>query len=241
MHKKDGICVDGPYFTFHDKEYGGGLKEQNHLSYNAARGIMEGIYGMSGNRDGPGQGFGRNGIILTGHDHEGCDVYHHLPEHEDPEARKWKAERWHNSTAKEDKTIPGIREVTVRSMMGEFGGNAGLLSAWFDVEAGAWQFEYSTCAVGTQHIWWGVHIMDIITVGILSTLVVHYARRRRILEPPQPPEQFRLRKRANTLDAWLQTANTGPQHRRVRALTTSRLDNPGPTFVARRRATNLKG
>ena len=241
MHKKEGVCVDGPYFTFHDEEYGGGLKEQNHLSYNAAKGIMEGIYGMSGNPDAPGQGFGRNGIILTGHDHEGCDVYHHLPHHEDNEARKWKAERWHNSTAKNDRTIPGIREITVRSMMGAFGGNAGLLSGWFDVEAGSWCFEFSTCAIGTQHIWWGVHILDIITVGVVVFSVIHHARSHRVGVPQPPPEQFRLRKRANTLDAWLQTANNAPKSRRTRAFTMSGVDKPSPQFATRRRATNLKG
>ena len=233
MHKREGVCVDGPYFTFHDEEYGGGLKEQNHLSYNAAKGIMEGIYGMSGNRNAPGQGFGRNGIILTGHDHEGCDVYHHLPDNEDKEARKWKAEQWWNSTAKEDKNIPGIREVTVRSMMGDFGGNAGLLSAWFEPEAGVWRFEYSTCALGTQHIWWCVHILDIVTVVATVVVASHSIRIRRVPEPPK--EQFKLRKRANTLDAWLQTANVDKGRRPARAVTFSSMDNAGPVFGARRR------
>ena len=233
LHKKEGVCVDGPYFSFHDEEYGGGLREQNHLSYNAAKGVMEGIYGMSGNPDAPGQGYGRNGIILTGHDHEGCDVYHHLPNNEDIEARKWKAERWSNSTAKKDTTIPGIREVTVRSMMGDFGGNAGLLSGWFDLEAGIWQFEYSTCALGTQHIWWGVHILDVVTTAVLIVVVGQSTRKRRVPQPPK--EQFKLRKRANTLDAWLQTANVERGRGPARRVTVSSVDNPGQAFVARRR------
>ena len=236
MHKKEGVCVDGPYFSFHDEEYGGGLREQNHLSYNAARGIMEGIYGMSGNPNAPGQGFGRNGIILTGHDHEGCDVYHHLPDHEDNEARKWKAEIWANSTAKEDRSIPGIRVVTVRRMMGEFGGNAGLLSAWYDVDTGVWRFEYSTCAVGTQHIWWGVHILDIITVSVLLLLFVNF-----ISTPPVPKpaevSPLKLRKRANTLDAWLQTANPDLKRdgsrRSTRAMTMSGMNKPASAFAQR--------
>jgi hypothetical protein len=63
--------------------------------------------------------------------------------------------------------------VTVRSMMGDYGGNAGLLSAWFDVDHGVWKFEYDTCALGKQHIWWAIHIVDIVAVilGILSGLL----------------------------------------------------------------------
>ena len=48
--------------------------------------------------------------------------------------------------------------------MGDFGGNAGLLSAWFDEQIGEWRFEYDTCSVGTQHIWWAVHVLDIVTL-----------------------------------------------------------------------------
>lgn len=211
LNKREGVCVDPPFFTFHDEEYGGGLKEQNHLSYNSAKGLLEGVYGMSGNPDAPGGGFGRNGIILTGHDHEGCDVYHHLPHNEDTEARKWTAERWAESAAKNDTTIPGIREVTVRSMMGDFGGNAGLLSAWYDKGLGRWQFEYSSCALGTQHLWWAVHILDIITIasvaafGILKGLDRLQARSKR-----KQIAAFKPRRRATTLDLWLETANGSP-------------------------------
>ncbi|KAL8920492.1 MAG: hypothetical protein Q9208_006241 [Pyrenodesmia sp. 3 TL-2023] len=139
LHKAKGVCVDGPWFDFYDEDEGGGLKEQNHLSYNAGKGILEGIYGMSGNPHAPYGGLGRNGIILTGHDHEGCDVYHHLPADSEPESRRWSAEKRNASREDCDSAIPGIREITVRSMMGEFGGNAGLLSAWFDEEHQRWR------------------------------------------------------------------------------------------------------
>lgn len=208
LHKEDGVCIDGPMFKFYDDEIGGGLKEQNHLSSNAAKGVLEGIYGMSGNPDAPGQGLGRDGIILTGHDHEGCDVYHHLPDDEAKEARTWKAERWAKSTAKSDRTIPGIREITVRSMMGDFGGNAGLLSAWYVHEIGRWHFEYSTCALGTQHIWWAVHVLDIITIGaILAVAVEHLHSRSQALSKKVIKEDLRPRRRAMTLDNWLAVAN----------------------------------
>ncbi|KAL8628988.1 hypothetical protein Q9189_005287 [Teloschistes chrysophthalmus] len=168
LHKEEGICVDSPFFDFYNEDEGSGVKEQNHLSYNAGKGILEGIYGMSGNPQAPHEGLGRNGIILTGHDHEGCDVYHHLPYHPDPDSRAWSAERWAISTSRLNKTIPGIREITVRSMMGEFGGNAGLLSAWFDDHSQRWRFEYSTCSLGVQHVWWAIHVFDLVTIGLAS-------------------------------------------------------------------------
>ena len=168
LHKEAGVCVDSPFFDFHPSDQGGGLKEQNHISYDAGKGLLEGIFGMSGNPNAPGHGLGRDGIILTGHDHEGCDVYHHLPFDEDIHARRWNATRWNNSREIINMSIPGIREITVRSMMGDFGGNAGLLSAWFDYEVGEWRFAYSTCSVGVQHIWWAVHIANVVTIGLLT-------------------------------------------------------------------------
>ena len=147
LHKESGVCVDSPHFAFHPAEYGGGVKEQNHQSYNAGKGILEGVFGMSGNPEAPGGGRGRNGIILTGHDHEGCDICHYISGNED-EAPNWKAERWGDSVSKQNGTTPYIREITVRSMMGDFGGNAGLLSAWFDYDIGEWRTEYSHALLG---------------------------------------------------------------------------------------------
>lgn len=168
LHKEAGTCVDGPYITYHNEENGGGVKEQNHLSYDASKGILEGIYGMSGNEKVPAGGMGRNGIILTGHDHEGCDVYHHLPGANGANPRTWTAEKWNSSASSSHSSAPGIREITVRSMMGDFDGNAGLLSAWFDHSLGRWEFDYSTCALGKQHIWWAVHILDVFTLVLLN-------------------------------------------------------------------------
>ncbi|KAL8990221.1 MAG: hypothetical protein Q9169_008177 [Polycauliona sp. 2 TL-2023] len=168
LHKEAGVCVDSPFFDFYDEDSGTGLKEQNHISYNAGKGILEGIYGMSGHHEAPRGGLGRHGIILTGHDHEGCDVYHSLPLDPDPETRRWEAEKWASSKYRTNATVPGIREITVRSMMGEFGGNAGLLSAWFDDSSRRWQFDYSTCSLGVQHIWWAIHILDLVTIGLAS-------------------------------------------------------------------------
>ena len=122
LHKEASVRFYSPYFGFHSDEDGRGVKEQNHLSYNTGTGILEGIYSMSGTPDAAGGGFGRNGIILTGLDHEGCDVYHHLPEvyNKSNEARTWKSKRWDTSirqVLRSNKTLPGISEITLQSMM----------------------------------------------------------------------------------------------------------------------------
>ena len=75
-----------------------------------------------------------------------------------------------------DEDTPGVREVTVRSMMGEFGGNAVLLSAWWDDESMRWRYEVGRCMLGVQHIWWGVHILDIFTVLFGIVAVILYFR-----------------------------------------------------------------
>ena len=168
MSKEAGICVDGPFFDFHGEEFGNGIKEQNHLSGASSKGFLEGIFGMSGDPNAPGQGFGRNGLILTGHDHEGCDVYHFINQSAQPEPQ-WQATRYEEAQASgidEEAGLPGLREITVRSMMGDFGGNAGLMSLWFDEEVWDWKFEFVNCKLGKQHIWWVVHILDLITIGV---------------------------------------------------------------------------
>ncbi|KAF2186531.1 hypothetical protein K469DRAFT_706518 [Zopfia rhizophila CBS 207.26] len=213
LHKEAGICVDEPFFDFSD---GGGVKEQNMLSQHASRIILEGIFGLSGNKNVPGEGFGRRGIVLNGHDHEGCDVLHYFPrEEEDPdcpdcpdkfidddsapledvqqesnkqkqeEELKWQALRLPSSPSTPSspatphtplralnfKNTPHLREITLRSMMGEFGGYAGFLSAWFDDslgEKGEWRLEFRTCGFGVQHWWWGVHVLDIVTALVFG-------------------------------------------------------------------------
>jgi hypothetical protein len=129
LHKDAGVCVDGPHFSFNEF----GIREQNHLSYDGGLAILDGILG------------GR-GLVLNGHDHEGCDVGHEKTD-------RWTAKRW-------DGTSP-VREVTLRSMMGEFGGYAYLVSAWFD---GQWHFEVEQCPAGVQHWWWAAHIMLLVSL-----------------------------------------------------------------------------
>ncbi|KAF3923862.1 hypothetical protein ABW21_db0206867 [Orbilia brochopaga] len=178
LYKPEGVCVDGPMTEYYEAYYHGVLKEQNHLSRGASDMLLGELFGERrvGEEHVP-----RNkemGIILTGHDHEGCDVVHwfgeaekkEVKEGEEQPAREWKAGKW----TERKKGAVGerdlwIREITVRSMMGEFGGNAGLTSAWFDNQTMSWRFEYSICPVGIQHIWWAIHIVDFITVvGVIA-------------------------------------------------------------------------
>ncbi|BCR85272.1 uncharacterized protein ACHE_20730A [Aspergillus chevalieri] len=199
MHKEDGICMDGPYFTYHENDderdiprfLEGGLREQNHLSEHlSTNGILQGIFGMSGNEEAPTGGFGRNGLILTGHDHTGCDVVHFVnrtnedaaEQHDSSESEsgqqawKWKAKRY-SSHHDARKDTPSIREITLRSMMGEYGGNAGLLSLWFDADptVNEWRYEITMCAAGVQHIWWAVHVIDLVTVIVFLVYILALA------------------------------------------------------------------
>lgn len=94
LYKPAGICVDGPlleYWDFSDadgKFFYGGLREQNHLSeHTSHQGILESIFGMSGNDDANEGGIGRRGLILTGHDHEGCDVVHYIVKTDEPDRK----------------------------------------------------------------------------------------------------------------------------------------------------------
>lgn len=190
LHKQEGICTDGPYFSFHESEDDdgpdgvprwreNGLKEQNHISDTlSAGGILQGIFGMSGDERAPIGGQGRNGLILTGHDHPGCDTVHYVnrtstevgdeevdQSTESPSPSwKWAAKRFEEGDSQLND--PSIREVTLRSMMGEFGGNAGLLSAWYDQAGGQWNYEITMCPAGVQHIWWVVHVLGLVTLGV---------------------------------------------------------------------------
>lgn len=151
LYKNEGICEDGPYFTYYGPEYGNVLREQNHLSEEASEAVLNKVFG-------PANPYG--GVILTGHDHEGCEstyVY-------DSNAGKWTAKR----SLLQD--YPGsVQEITVRSMMGEFGGNAGLLQGMYT--DGTWTFRYSLCPFVIQHWWWAAKVLAIISVGIAAPVL----------------------------------------------------------------------
>lgn len=162
LHKPAGVCVDAPFFDYFPQNQGGGIKEQNHLSEETSRNVLHSLAGD-----------GRKGkaIVLNGHDHAGCDTYHSAS-HSANGASSWESVPFQFARRQMSSNFgSGVREITVRSMMGSFGGNAGLLSAWFDEEAREWRFEYASCMLGVQHIWWGVHVLDVVVVGIGLTCV----------------------------------------------------------------------
>ncbi|KAI1619873.1 hypothetical protein EDD37DRAFT_570412 [Exophiala viscosa] len=188
LHKEEGLCVDAPFFDYWGDDDGGGVykphgvREQNHLSTHVSRqGILKTVFGMSGNLDAPAQGKGRQGLILTGHDHEGCDVWHYIPSNstwsgseeqsEDDRDTEWDAVWW----ALEDsaRSHTGVREITLRSMMGDYAGNAGLLSAWFDFEAGQWKYAIQRCSLDVK-VWWAVHVVDLIVLALLVVSFVSH-------------------------------------------------------------------
>ncbi|KAL4921085.1 hypothetical protein BDW62DRAFT_175934 [Aspergillus aurantiobrunneus] len=204
LRKPEGVCTDGPYFTYFDSDddpenqqyKAGGLREQNHLSEHVStNGILQGIFGMTGEEGAPNGGRGRNGLILTGHDHTGCDVVHsiHKPsasamnkddalntdeEPTDQPQWTWNATRYDPSSFHNRRdqfspsASPAVREITLRSMMGEYGGNAGLLSVWFDSNATEWKYAVSMCPAGVQHFWWAVHVIDIITLAVAGLYIM---------------------------------------------------------------------
>jgi hypothetical protein len=178
-YKPAGLCVDGPFFDFHTSADGGGVKEQYLLSADASKGFFEGIFGVSANTAAAGNGLGRPGLILNGHDHAGCDTYHFVNQTNGtgPEDRPWQHTLWSDAQAQKlplQEGLPGRREITVRSMMGDYGGNAGMLSMWFDFEKWEWQYEYADCKLGRQHFWWLTHSVDfsVVLFAVLYVVVV---------------------------------------------------------------------
>jgi hypothetical protein len=180
LHKKEGTCVDAPFFDYWPSDDGGGLykpqgiREQNHLSEQAShQGTLQALFGMSGDCDAPARGKGRNGLILTGHDHEGCDTWHFIPadsawstsdhQHEGKRETTWDVSKWEDANQTASHT--GVREITLRSMMGDYSGNAGLLSAWFDHGEGEWKYNIQMCGLDVK-IWWAVHVIDLVVLGL---------------------------------------------------------------------------
>ncbi|CAG8533421.1 6401_t:CDS:2 [Diversispora eburnea] len=114
IFKKGGLCVDGPMTVVDEHEF---IIEQNHLSYNASKFILTKL---------------KPKFIFAGHDHEGCDITHviHMNNDGDYSLEAYRTFDF-EARKKESGYLDGkrtwvIREITVRSVMGEFGGNAGL-------------------------------------------------------------------------------------------------------------------
>jgi hypothetical protein len=169
MHKASGICVDGPFFSYFSN---GGVREQNHLSEDLSKRLVDCLQNT------------QSSIVLNGHDHEGCDSFHYrdhftpsIPSSDDgivetPDSILKTIHHRDVPSLSVEQKAQSVREITVRSMMGSYGGHAGFLSGWFDSELGEWQFEYASCAFGVQHIWWVCHVLVYLlaALGVLSAV-----------------------------------------------------------------------
>jgi hypothetical protein len=144
MYKRTGLCKDGPNFEYYQASgcHGcspdrvGLLKSQNHLSLESTRAVLDAIFGD-----------GNGGIILTGHDHYGCDNYYNFIDEDDGwvASKSIDSEKW-------------IREITVRSIMGDYGGTVGIMTGHFNETNKKWDFDYTQCVLGVQHIWWAAQV-----------------------------------------------------------------------------------
>lgn len=148
MYKPEGLCVDGPlvdYFNENNCPPGanchvGIIKSENHLQYNTSQKVLNAVFKNSG------------GIILTGHDHEGCVNYYN------EDNGVW-------SASKNISSPHHIQELTVRSIMGDFGGNSGLVTGHFN--GNEWDFDYCLCRFTTLPVWWAAKL------SIPFTILVH--------------------------------------------------------------------
>ncbi|KAA8910381.1 hypothetical protein TRICI_004179 [Trichomonascus ciferrii] len=160
LHKPAGICRDGPSFTYYTDYPENWLRSQNHLSYEATQRVLNSVFT-------PGNPYG--GVMLAGHDHEGCKATYFY------DGSEWKAYPYQSVSS-------SVQEYTVKSMMGEYGGNAALLSGVFDKTAMTWSFKYSLCPFAVQHVWWVTKVVTIITIALtLSYGLLHI-----ITAPPRP-------------------------------------------------------
>lgn len=157
MHKREGLCYDGPNVEYYQESgcHGcspdrvGLLKSTNFVSEGASQRVMNAIF-----KD------GKSGIILTGHDHYGCQNYFNLEEDG----------HWRASKSKTSKKF--IKEVTVRSMMGDFEGVTGIMTGMFNDQENIWDFEYSECYFSVQHVWWAAQIFLVLAILLQSSLFI---------------------------------------------------------------------
>lgn len=161
LYKPKGICMDGPYFTFYDSQFKNVLREQNHLTEASSSLVLEKVF----NPD-------YDGIIVTGHDHEGCLSQYTFNKSSQLGFEVEKINGTSIKSRKGDKT-PRIVEATVRSMMGEFGGNTGLISGSKN-EDGSWEFEYSLCPFHVQHLWWFTNVLFCISLSFIPIYILFF-------------------------------------------------------------------
>ncbi|AET39427.1 Ted1p Ecym_4371 [Eremothecium cymbalariae DBVPG len=156
LYKEEGICVDGPEFKYYPDGYerepykAGLLKSQNHLSEDVTKRVLNLVFHNN-----------KPGVILTGHDHEGCETIY---------KKNMSSGIW--TTSKTVTSDIFLQEITVRSMMGEYGGNTGLLTGHFNSKSKNWTWSYSLCPFSVQHLWWATKVSTILAGSLLSLLLV---------------------------------------------------------------------
>lgn len=153
FYKKEGLCRDGPehkYYVNNTREpyKNGKLRSQNHLLHDTTQKVLNTVFPEGS----------KNGIILTGHDHEGCDTWYNL------QGDNWEASK--KVDPKGDR-FP-IREIVVRSMMGDFDGQTGILTGHFDSQKKTWVFEFTYCSFMVQHWWWATKFLTGVTILLHS-------------------------------------------------------------------------
>lgn len=125
----------------------GCLRSQNHLTYETSQKLLDIVFP---NKD-------QNGVILTGHDHVGCDSWLNKVDGE-----------WVASKERDVREHTPVREIVVRSMMGDFEGQTGVFTGHYDQK---WQFEFSYCSFAVQHWWWVSKVLLLVAV-LLHTLLI---------------------------------------------------------------------
>ncbi|KAK9235663.1 Metallo-dependent phosphatase-like protein [Lipomyces kononenkoae] len=156
LYKPAGVCIDKPYFSYYRDKSARLIREQNMLSEETSQWLLDGFFGV---------GRAGRGVIINGHDHDGCLVRHTKVQGE----QRWglvpiasgdsKYKYYYNEDSSDSN---GVLEVTLRSMQGQYGGNAGLLKGAWDSTTQGYEFSFSICRFGVQHIWWATYVMAII-------------------------------------------------------------------------------
>ncbi|CUM64708.1 uncharacterized protein PRCAT00002317001 [Priceomyces carsonii] len=152
FYKEEGLCKDGPehkyYITNEREPYKvGKLRSQNHLSNETTQKVLDILFP---NKDQP-------GVILTGHDHEGCNSWYNYQDGE------WLAAKQKLSSERQP-----VREIVVRSMMGDFGGQTGIFTGHYDYHKKHWMFDFSYCSFVVQHWWWAAKIVSAVAILLQS-------------------------------------------------------------------------
>lgn len=155
FYKKQGLCKDGPehiYYKDYEREpyKNGKLRSQNHLLYETSQKVLDIVFPNKN----------QNGVILTGHDHYGCDSWYNYENNE-----------WVASKHKHNGERNSIREIVVQSMMGDFEGQTGLVSGHYNYTENTWEFNFDYCSFKVQHWWWATKVFTLVTILLESIAI----------------------------------------------------------------------